>query len=635
MNYSAIARRRLAILVLAVFTEIATAANPPKSLLFYGNSFTIGIGSTEAETFGGVPAVVKQLAVAAGYLEPYVENAAVSGQTLGWHLANNIGPIYDPANFPAVPGFQWDAVIMQEFSTEPTHIGNPASFRANARAMFIRLRNHSADVKGILFETWARGPGHAFYSDGSFPGGPAQMQQELRTNYELARQDLAAIYGADSTVIARVGDAWEATGWDNLHSTDIYHANTRGTYLTGLVVFGTVYGQRTTVGLPKLFASLTAQEAAELQAIADQYLPAGLTFDANNDGSVNGGDIADFTDCLNGPQVPYPQDAGCTLMDGNEDASVDLFDYRLMQTRAFQLPPSLCFESWDLSLLVPAGSGMHVESQTVTASNGTTPAVALSAIDPVTELPPTWLTVPSAVGADLPFDVDVDLSGLVAGTYYARIYATADGFTGAAFTVTLYVTAVGGPQTLFFDFGDTAQTTTGNYNNVTHLQEPVPNAVDSTGAATGISLTVTDAFWPGSNQNGTTSPTGDAAMFDAQATRDNVFGNTVVFGGFTEPTGGFTLAGLSTTPGVSYSFTFYAGRLGVTDNRETAYTVTGANSAVGYLNAANNQSNVVVVSGIIADANGQIVVGVAPGPNNNNASHFYYLGAMKIERAGP
>lgn len=203
----------------------------------------------------------------------------------------------------------------------------------------------------------------------------------------------------------------------------------------------------------------------------------------------------------------------------------------------------------------------------------------------------------------------------------------------AAISLTLAAPAWG--TTMYFDFGDLAQQTAGDYNNITHLREPIADAIDSAGNGTGISLTVTDAFWPGSNTSGTTSPSGDATIFDAQATRDNLFGCITEFGGFTEPTGGFTLGGLSAAPGVSYTFTFFASRLGVSDNRETAYDVDGATSGIGYLNASNNHSEVAVVSNIEADMNGEIRVLVSPGPNNNNASGFYYLGAMKIVRNEP
>ncbi|MCA9244308.1 MAG: hypothetical protein KDA32_10160, partial [Phycisphaerales bacterium] len=411
--------RAFAAMLAVAVSACGAFGEEPKNLLFYGNSFTIGIGSTEAEAFGGVPEVVKQLAVAAGFPEPRVENAAVSGQSLAWHLANNAGSITNPADFQEAPDFQWDAVIMQEFSTEPTHIGNPAQFRADALTMFNQVRSHSPAAQGVLFETWARGPGHSFYTGAtpSFPGGPAQMQQEVRDNYELARQDLAAAHGPNNVVVARVGDAWESTGWDNLHSTDIYHANTRGTYLTGLVIFGTVYGQRTTVGLPKLFGTLTAQEAADLQAVADQYLPPGLTFDDNGDGSINRDDLPGFIACLAGPETPYAPGANCLLMDGTGDSSVDMHDFALMQISLFDLPPCLTFDTWDLTFVLPQGNATDSQSETVSATDASTPTVTLTAIDLDTMGTPTWLTVPASIGATTPFSVNVDVTGLAPGAY--------------------------------------------------------------------------------------------------------------------------------------------------------------------------------------------------------------------------
>lgn len=193
----------------------------------------------------------------------------------------------------------------------------------------------------------------------------------------------------------------------------------------------------------------------------------------------------------------------------------------------------------------------------------------------------------------------------------------------------LFVAAPALGQSLYFDFGETAQTTAGNYNNITQAQDPIANAIDDSGAATGIALEITDAFWPGSNQSGTTTPSGDAAMFDVQATRDNLFGSTVLFGGIIEPTGGFTLSGLSS--GATYDFTFFACRDNVSDIRETAYEIVGANNATVYLDSSNNTTNVVTAAGLMADGNGQIVVTVGPGPNNNNSSGFYYIGAMKLD----
>ncbi|MGE3181438.1 MAG: hypothetical protein AB7N71_07400, partial [Phycisphaerae bacterium] len=323
------------------------------------------------------------------------------------------------------------------------------------------------------------------------------------------------------------------------------------------------------------------------------------------------------------------------LMDGNEDEDVDLLDYSMMQTAAFEPTPTLNFATWEYTLNLETGGGIESESNTVTTSDGATIAVTLTADDLLMPGTPTWVTVPATVDAGVPFAVEVDPAGLSPGTYFARVYAAATGYEGSSFAITLNVTDPVGEQTIFVDFGDNAQQTPGNYNNITPTVGLVENAIDSGGIATGVSFTVTDAFWPGSNQNGTMTPTGDAATFDPQATRDNLFGNTVVFGGFTEPTGAVTLAGLSSDPGVSYTFTFFAARLGVGDNRETAYNIVGGNSGVGYLNTSNNTTQVAVVANITPDANGQIVVNVGPGPNNNNASGFYYIGAMKVVRNVP
>lgn len=201
----------------------------------------------------------------------------------------------------------------------------------------------------------------------------------------------------------------------------------------------------------------------------------------------------------------------------------------------------------------------------------------------------------------------------------------------ALLTLSICLAATASATSLFVDFGETTQPTGGNYNNISQAQLPIFNALDSLGNGTGIAIEVTDQFWPGSNQNGTTTPSGDAAMFDPQATRDNLFGNTVVFGGFTEPTAQLTLSNLDTSGAFSYTFTFFGSRTGVTDNRETAYAVAGSNNATAYLNTAGNTSNVAIAADILANAGGQVTIDIGPGPNNTNGSGFYYIGAMRID----
>ncbi len=193
-----------------------------------------------------------------------------------------------------------------------------------------------------------------------------------------------------------------------------------------------------------------------------------------------------------------------------------------------------------------------------------------------------------------------------------------------------YVTAA----TVFVDFGETTQLTAGNYNNIV-VNSPtvhsIADMIDSTGANTGAGISIS-GFYPGSNSTGQTAPTGAAAVFAATATRDNMFGHTGPFSGNPDaPLGTISLTGLS--PSQTYDFTFFASRTGVSDNRETMYDVSGANAGVAFLNASNNVSNVVTVSGIQPTGAGTVSIGVSAGPNNNNGSKFYYLGAMMISSA--
>jgi hypothetical protein len=203
-------------------------------------------------------------------------------------------------------------------------------------------------------------------------------------------------------------------------------------------------------------------------------------------------------------------------------------------------------------------------------------------------------------------------------------------------TKTLLLTAAAGlaaalsvqANTLFFDFGDHNQQTGAllNYNNVTITNLSIANAIDSTGAGTGIGLTAS-GFNPGSNLNGTTAPVAPANMFDPQATRDNLFGHTANFNQPAPlPLGVLTLTGLN--PTATYDFTFFGSRTGVSDNRETKYDVLGTGFAL--LDTANNTANVAAVLGATSDAFGNLTVNVTKGPNNNNSSGFFYLGAMQI-----
>ncbi len=179
-------------------------------------------------------------------------------------------------------------------------------------------------------------------------------------------------------------------------------------------------------------------------------------------------------------------------------------------------------------------------------------------------------------------------------------------------------------DTLLIDFGNNLSPTP--WNNVT---DPVAGRIDdlltSTGTPSGRAIQVYDAF-NNINTAGTLAP--DPSIgFPPTATGDSFFGNTATFGGQVQPTGGVELSGLERDK--AHTFTIFASRTASTDNREARYTFQGATTETVLLDAANNTDRVATTT-LFPDANGIIRIEASPGPNNNNASGFYYLGAMRV-----
>ena len=188
-------------------------------------------------------------------------------------------------------------------------------------------------------------------------------------------------------------------------------------------------------------------------------------------------------------------------------------------------------------------------------------------------------------------------------------------------------------QVLLFDFGSSATPTTNDpansWNNVTDglalaNGASMDNLISIRNEPTGIGLVILKRFG-GANTNGTTAST----QYPQNATRDSLFGNTETFSGLANVFPSFKLTGLD--PALTYDFTFYASRMGVGDNRETGYTVTGSSTGFIALNASGNIDKSVTLSGIAPTASGEITIDLAPTAANNNGNHFTYLGAMRLE----
>ena len=166
----------------------------------------------------------------------------------------------------------------------------------------------------------------------------------------------------------------------------------------------------------------------------------------------------------------------------------------------------------------------------------------------------------------------------------------------------------------------------------------IPDAIDFvTGAATGISLTVTSENGfneAGPNRDGTFSPGAPASnFFDSEATDFNLFGHTSNFNvGGARDLVEYTIAGLSST--ALYDFTFFASRLGASENRETQYDVAGATSGSGSLNPSDNEDNIAQVLQAQPNGSGELTLTIQAGPNNASSDKFFYLGAFEILENG-
>lgn len=161
----------------------------------------------------------------------------------------------------------------------PTHIGNLAQHLTSSKSLYQAVAARSTSVVPVMYETWARGPGHSFYTglNPSFPGGPAQMQDELRDGYQMSTDNINTMVGSNLAKYAPVGDGWENAGFPtNFYAGDIYHANNRGTLLNALILYGTIYGDATVsdIDISGILTSLnlTSADGQLLQSVADATL---------------------------------------------------------------------------------------------------------------------------------------------------------------------------------------------------------------------------------------------------------------------------------------------------------------------------------------------------------------------------
>lgn len=239
------------------------------NLLYYGNSYTYGYGSTRS-----VPQMVADIAGTVGHPAPHSVSATVGSASLWQHNLQNTAVI--SAGLPA--GQQWDRVIMQDQSLICTIFGAVALHRQAYVELFGKVRQHSPNARAVGYQTWSRAPDHPYFTSPQtlFPGGAAEMTAQIKNGYDLSTLDAIAAYGEGTSKVARVGEAWQAANWDRLFIDDQSHAQNRGSLLAAMVIYSTIYDDKTLqdidyTGLVNLLL-LTPVDAAFLSAAAQRAI---------------------------------------------------------------------------------------------------------------------------------------------------------------------------------------------------------------------------------------------------------------------------------------------------------------------------------------------------------------------------
>ena len=242
---------RIPIRLLAIPTLlfICPHTRAENKVLFIGNSFTFGQGGTTS-----VAEIFDRLAIAGGQDDPSTEMRAVGGQSYRFHEN-------DATSREAIESKPWTHVIIQNYSTEPTHIGNPENHINSGTLLYKRIIENNPSTNVILYQTWSRAAKNPMINgtstDTTF-STTAEMQSEIRAGYLNLRDSLNAAHpGNPPVVIAPVGDAWQNAGgflaeshtdFADLHAGDDYHGNDNGYFLSAAVYYAKIYG-KSPVGL--------------------------------------------------------------------------------------------------------------------------------------------------------------------------------------------------------------------------------------------------------------------------------------------------------------------------------------------------------------------------------------------------
>lgn len=201
----------LSVDALAAPAPKVTSIDPPKNILFIGNSFTYYNNGLH------------------NYLKRFIDTADPSGESSQAIRLMTISGAKLSEHAPALRSIlqsaDWDAVILQGHSLEAVDKRALKNFRAAARAFDKEIRKSGADT--VYFMTWA-------YTD------RPEMTASLNTSYTIIGNHVKAL-------VVPVGLAFERA--QQLHPeiplimADKKHPTLAGTYLTASVFYAALFNK--------------------------------------------------------------------------------------------------------------------------------------------------------------------------------------------------------------------------------------------------------------------------------------------------------------------------------------------------------------------------------------------------------
>ncbi|MGK0187125.1 MAG: hypothetical protein ACI9R3_002911 [Verrucomicrobiales bacterium] len=251
---------------------VLAPAEAQNRVLFIGNSFTIGWSNGVTQTVGGVPVIFDALARAGENDDPDTVMSAVAGMNFEFHVDN-------PTTQHAITSRKWTHVVLQNRSAEPTHLAgrSVSDHHSFGTQLYEQVVAHNAATQVVLFETFARADAHPLITGTSSPtsfASTSEFQEEVRTQYaDLAKNLSTANPELLHVQVAPVGSAWERAGgllptdaeeFVDLHSSDEYHGNDNGYYLTAAVIYATIYRKS-----PEGLSDTSEVEALKLELTVD------------------------------------------------------------------------------------------------------------------------------------------------------------------------------------------------------------------------------------------------------------------------------------------------------------------------------------------------------------------------------